>query len=72
MSKQIKFYTAINGDTWDSIAFKCYGDEFLCDALCAANSRKHEGVIVFGGGERVAIPEKLSIKTSVIKAPWGK
>lgn len=66
-----KTYIASRGDTWDSIAFKVYGDEFLCDDLCAANSRTLEGVIMFEGGEHVTIPDRLTVKTSVIKAPWS-
>ncbi|MBQ9243473.1 MAG: hypothetical protein IJ165_09695 [Proteobacteria bacterium] len=50
-------YIAVKGDTWDSIAFKVYGDEFFSDRLCEANSRKHEGVVVFEGGEQVEVPE---------------
>lgn len=63
-------YIASKGDTWDSIAFKVYSDEFMCDALCAANVREFEGVVVFDGGESVYIPETVSRPIDVIKAPW--
>jgi phage tail protein X len=63
-------YIATKGDTWDSIAYKVYGDEFFCDTVCAANSRKHEGVIVFEGGEQIDLPEVVSTQLNVIKAPW--
>lgn len=63
-------YIAVRGDTWDSIAFKVYGDEFFCDMLCAANSRTLEGVIMFEGGEAVEVPEVASSQLNAIKAPW--
>lgn len=66
----MKQYIATNGDTWDSIAYKVYGDEFMCDQLCAANSRKHEDIVMFEGGEVVDIPETVTNPLSVIKAPW--
>ena len=66
----MKTYIASNGDTWDSIAYKVYGDEFMCDQLCAANARTLEGVVMFEGGEQVAIPEEVTTQINVIKAPW--
>jgi phage tail protein X len=66
----MKTYIASNGDTWDSIAYKVYGDEFMCDELCAANSRNLEGVVMFEGGEHVAVPEVITTQIDVIKAPW--
>lgn len=64
-------YTAVNGDTWDSIAYKATGDEFMCDQLEAANSRDLSETIMFIGGENVTIPDDLREKSTVIKAPWG-
>lgn len=68
----MKTYIAVHGDTWDSIAYKTVGDEFLCDVICAANSREHEGVVVFDGGETVVIPDTVSVQSSIIKSPWSK
>lgn len=66
----MKTYIATNGDTWDSIAFKVYGDEFMCDQICAANRRRHEGVLMFEGGEQIDLPETVTAQLNVIKAPW--
>ena len=66
----MKTYIATNGDTWDSIAYKVYGDEFLCDQLRDANAHDLDGTVVFEGGERVQIPEKLASQVTLIKAPW--
>lgn len=63
-------YIAAMGDTWDSIAYKAYGDEFMCDDLCKANARTLEGVILFEGGEEVTIPDVVSSQIHAIKAPW--
>ena len=65
-------YTAANGDTWDSIAFKFYGDEFLFLKLHAANERKYPDVVMFEGGEVVDIPDNLTVQTKVYKAPWSE
>lgn len=63
-------YIAAMGDTWDSISYKMYGNEFMCDDICKANSRELEGVIMFEGGEEVIIPDVVSSQLNVIKAPW--
>lgn len=67
-----KTYTAANGDTWDSIAFKTVGDEFLCDQVCAANAYHLDGIVMFEGGEKVEIPDDLAVEAAMIKAPWSK
>lgn len=33
----LKTYTTVQGDMWDSIAYKCYGDEAGINALMDAN-----------------------------------
>lgn len=49
-------YIAESGDTWDSISFKFYEDEFKVELLMNANKDLMH-IFVFGGGERVKIPE---------------
>ena len=49
-------YIAESGDTWDSISFKIYEDEFKVEFLINAN-RDLMHIFVFSGGERVKIPE---------------
>ena len=39
-----RIYIAKSGDTWDSISFKFYEDEFKIELL-------------FGGGEKINIPD---------------
>ena len=66
----MKTYITTNGDTWDSIAYKVYGDEFLCDQLREANAHDLDGVVMFEGGERVHIPESVAVQATTLKAPW--
>ena len=51
-----RIYIAESGDTWDSISFKIYEDEFKVGLLLNAN-KDLMYIFVFGGGERVKIPE---------------
>ena len=49
-------YTTIQGDTWDTIAKKVYGDEKKLDVLMAANFDSLD-YVVFPAGVAVNIPE---------------
>lgn len=49
-------YTTIQGDTWDMIAKKVYGDEKKLDVLMAANFDSLD-YVVFPAGVAVNIPE---------------
>lgn len=51
-----RIYIAESGDTWDSISFKIYEDEFKVELLMNANKDLMH-IFVFGGGERIKIPE---------------
>ena len=51
-----RIYIAESGDTWDSISFKIYEDEFKVGLLMNAN-KDLMYIFVFGGGESVKIPE---------------
>ena len=51
-----RIYIAESGDTWDSISFKFYEDEIKVELLMNANKDLMH-IFVFGGGERVKIPE---------------
>lgn len=62
-------YIATNGDTWDSIAFKSYGDEFQFVQVMAANRDKSD-IVVFGGGESVIVPDTIITQDSIISSPW--
>lgn len=51
-----RIYIAESGDTWDSISFKIYEDEFKVELLMNANKDLMH-IFVFGGGERLKIPQ---------------
>ena len=51
-----RIYIAKSGDTWDSISFKFYEDEFKIELLMNANKNLMH-IFVFGGGEKINIPD---------------
>ena len=65
-----RIYIAESGDTWDSISFKFYEDEFRIELLINANKDLMH-IFVFGGGERVKIPE-LPVDVSSSLPEWRK
>lgn len=51
-----RIYIAKSGDTWDSISFKFYEDEFKIELLMNANKNLMH-IFVFGSGEKINIPD---------------
>lgn len=49
-------YTTIQGDTWDGIAYKLYGDEKYMKNLIEANWF-YTDVLVFSAGVELTVPE---------------
>lgn len=63
-------YVTIQGDTWDSIAFRLWGVEHRMDRLYAANP-DHADVLVFSAGVTLVLPntpEKTTLKMEL--PPW--
>lgn len=58
-------YRSVQGDMWDSIAYKVYGDEGLMNRLIEANSKYRE-IQVFPAGIELDIPELVSEEESEI------
>lgn len=54
-------YTTIQGDTWDLIAYKLWGSEYLLPLLLEANPM-HRATIFFTGDVVLNVPE---IDTSI-------
>lgn len=48
-------YTTIQGDTWDLIAYRLWGSEYLLPLLLEAN-QKYRHVHVFDGGINLLVP----------------
>lgn len=62
-------YVCSQGDTWDSIAYKAYGDEMIFPQIMEAN-RGMADVVMFDGGEIVDIPDRIIIENTIISRPW--
>lgn len=65
-----KTYTTIQGDMWDSIAYKVYGKEAYMSKLLEANEELRE-VAVFPSGVKIICPE-ADAETSRILPPWRR
>lgn len=62
-------YTCSQGDTWDSIAYKAYGDEFLFPQIMESN-RQYADYVLFDGGEKINIPDRVYVENTLISTPW--
>ncbi len=57
----MKTYTTIQGDMWDSIAYKLYGDEKYMCQLMKSNLELLD-IFIFGAGTVLTVPELESEK----------
>jgi len=64
-------YTTTQGDAWDSIAFRLWGDERLMIELIRAN-REHAGVVIFSAGVVLIVPDLPEVKPAASLPPWRK
>lgn len=64
-------YTTVQGDKWDGIAFKVYGDTRFTDVLIAANL-KYRKIYIFSAGIVLNVPEVETKVTSDDLPPWKK
>lgn len=65
-----KTYTTVQGDMWDSIAYKVYGKEHSMDALLKANEA-YKDVAVFPQGIKITCPD-VNAGTSDVLPPWRR
>lgn len=65
-----KIYTTISGDTFDTIAYKIYGDSKSFVGIIESN-QQYSGVLRFEAGVKLIIPKKEKIKDENI-APWRR
>lgn len=63
-----KTYTTIQGDMWDLIAYKVYGNEAYMTNLLEANEQ-YKATSVFPAGVVLTCPE-IPVKRSRIAPPW--
>ena len=63
-------YTTIQGDMWDTIAYKVYGKERYMSKLLAANEHLKD-IAVFPAGVKITCPEP-DRETNSILPPWKR
>ncbi len=66
----MKKYTTVQGDMWDSIAFKELGDVAYTDKLILENP-EHIGTHIFPSGVLLNIPEIIESAFNSLP-PWKK
>lgn len=66
----LKTYTTVQGDMWDSIAYKCYSDEAGINALMDAND-DYIDTVVFPAGVTLTVPDYTKLVTSTLP-PWRR
>jgi len=65
-----KTYTTTQGDTWDMIAYKMYGDEKRMTALLGANPA-HRETVIFSASIKLTVPEVQQAVSSKLP-PWKR
>lgn len=68
MTKRV--YKTIQGDTWDGIAVKVYGDEKYMNELLEANQTYRE-ILIFPANVSLSLPN-IQTQTTTILSPWKK
>ncbi|WP_303226013.1 tail protein X [uncultured Acidaminococcus sp.] len=63
-------YMTVQGDMWDGIAKKVYGDESYMNVLLEANKNLTD-VSVFGPDVVVRVPD-VTIPATVLTPPWKR
>jgi len=63
-------YVCANGDMWDSIAYRLYGDELMFPEIMKAN-RAYARVLTFEGGEVLSVPIRVENPLVVVTAPFS-
>ncbi|MEH7122115.1 tail protein X [Bacillus sp. JJ1773] len=64
-------YTTVQGDMWDIISRKVYGNEFYADKLMKANP-SYSSTVIFSSGTTLEIPDVQSVKQFADLPPWKR
>ncbi len=64
-------YTTMQGDAWDSIAYRLWGDERLFMELVNANP-DHLDTVIFPAGVKLNVPERPTAAIKLELPPWRK
>ncbi|UHA74459.1 tail protein X [Paenibacillus sp. 481] len=63
-------YVTIQGDTWDIVAHRMYGDERKMTLLMNANP-DYAHIVVFGSGVKLFVPD-APIESADTLPPWKR
>jgi len=66
----LRKYTTIQGDMWDGIAKRVYGDERYMNTLLDAN-QAHNNTVVFSAGINLSCPAVATREASILP-PWKR
>lgn len=66
-----KTYTTIQGDMWDTVAYKTLGSAAHTDKLIDANTR-HRHYFIFTAGVELVIPGVDVLPAAVNLPPWKR
>lgn len=66
-----KPYTCRAGDSFDLLAGQAYGEESMASAIIAANPDLCD-VVIFDGGEAIALPLVDRVETPDTLPPWRR
>lgn len=69
-NEYVDIYTTVQGDTWDMIAYKTYGNENLLNVIMEANP-EFVSMAIFPAGIELIIPD-VDIKESNVLPPWKR
>ena len=64
-----KTYRTVQGDTFDSVAYRLWGEPRLAHLLMRANPSFME-VVIFSGGVELAVPEYTPQPVQTELPPW--
>ncbi len=62
-------YVTIQGDMWDLIAYKVYGNEKYINLLLEANE-EHRETAIFSSGVTIICPDVTIDSSTSILPPW--
>lgn len=63
--------TAIQGETFDSLSYRLYGEERMSHYIRQYNTQ-YSDVVIFTGGEKLTIPVLSETESKESLAPWRR